>query len=115
MDVETKIGLHAVAPLIFLTEHLQRGVRLDGRSLLSSRQIVTKRGVLCNCPSASVKIGNTMVICSIKFLIGVPNTHHPNKGDVLFDMNVLNLRIENRNKTSTELEVASTLQKLVER
>ena len=119
MNLETEIGMQAIDPKAYLTGHLQRGLRLDGREPLEMRplscKVLSRGDGSSGLISVCVGLGGTIVTCSVSVLIGTPSYHTPDCGDLLFDMKILESRLESRNKTHEELEVERVLQRLLEK
>lgn len=114
-DAELAIGIHAINPEAYLLEHLKRGVRLDGREILQSRPIKCQNNYIPKHPSAFVSIGDTSIICAVKFLIGTPGILATDCGDILFDVTIAGPKSDSsRGKSPLELQIETTLHTIVE-
>ena len=65
----------------YVTKLMNQGKRMDGRGLLEYRKITIISNFIPKAEgSADVRIGNTRVICGIKYDIGKPYSDNPDKG-----------------------------------
>ncbi len=68
----------------FLNDLLAKNQRLDGRDLLSYRQIKITPGVIPNAEgSAMVTFGNTKILSGVKLGVGEPMPDKPGEGNLL--------------------------------
>ncbi len=68
----------------FINDLLMKGMREDGRDLLSYRDIKIKTGVIPNAEgSAQVTFGNTKVLAGIKVGAGEPMPDKPGEGNLI--------------------------------
>ncbi|MBI4176364.1 MAG: exosome complex protein Rrp42 [Candidatus Aenigmarchaeota archaeon] len=60
---------------------VSNGERLDGRGMYDYRKITIEKGAVATADgSARVKLGNTEVICGVKFSVGEPFSDTPDEG-----------------------------------
>uniref|UniRef100_A0A336LSU3 Ribosomal RNA-processing protein 43 n=1 Tax=Culicoides sonorensis TaxID=179676 RepID=A0A336LSU3_CULSO len=70
-----------IYPVKYFRDYLQHDIRPDGRSLLGSRPIqINVNSIGTAEGSATVKLGNTIVVCGIKAEISTPTATEPNRG-----------------------------------
>ncbi|MDD5178076.1 MAG: exosome complex protein Rrp42 [Candidatus Nanoarchaeia archaeon] len=69
----------------YVKELIKQGKRMDGRSLEEYRNIVVEYGISPKNAegSARVKIGETEVVCGIKFEVGTPFPDKPDEGTIM--------------------------------
>lgn len=73
--------LKVVQPTEYLQRFIEKNIRPDGREFLESRDIQVNLGPIKRSQgSATVRIGNTIVVCGIKAEIAVPTALHPKRG-----------------------------------
>ncbi|KAJ3254636.1 Exosome complex component RRP43 [Boothiomyces macroporosus] len=78
LDAET---FKKIQPKEYLRRFLQQDTRPDGRAVSESRQINFNADPISKCVgSATVKSGNSMVICGIKAEITTPDPLYPKQG-----------------------------------
>jgi len=71
---------------------IKEGERLDGRTLNDYRNIEIKVNNIKSADGSSwVKLGNTEVVCGIKFVIGVPYPDSPDEGNMSFNLELTGL------------------------
>lgn len=65
----------------YISKLLKQGKRIDGRGLFEFREITVKTGFIPKSEgSADVHIGDTRVMCGVKYDIGTPFSDNPDKG-----------------------------------
>ncbi len=75
-----------------MNEMLSKGMRLDGRGLLDTRELVVTPNVIEKAEgSARVKLGNTELIAGVKVNLGTPFPDTPDKGLLIVSAEVLPL------------------------
>ncbi len=71
---------------------MKEGQRLDGRGLNDYRDIEIKVNNIKSADGSSwVRIGNTEVVCGIKFIIGTPYPDSPDEGNMSFNLELTGL------------------------
>jgi exosome complex component RRP42 len=66
---------------IQIAQNIEKGTRLDGRSLLETREIKLEQGLIQKAEgSARVKLGNTEILVGVKIETGEPFPDTPNEG-----------------------------------
>jgi exosome complex component RRP42 len=75
-----------------MNEMLSKGMRLDGRGLLDTRELIVTPNVIDKAEgSARVKLGNTELIAGVKVNLGTPFPDTPDKGLLVVSAEVLPL------------------------
>lgn len=104
MELSTLQNINAAEQLkVFV----QNRIRLDGREFTSHRNVsVTKSYIKAKnvYGSSFVKIGETVVVCGINLLVGVPSIDAPSHGDIG------NYAVSFRHRTSTLTHLSTPLQ-----
>lgn len=77
-------------PLEYFCEHVRHGVRVDGRpSLGSLRPVAISVGTIATADgSATVKQGNTVVVCGVKLELAEPKPEEPDKGYIVANVDL---------------------------
>jgi exosome complex component RRP42 len=75
-----------------ITNNIKENKRKDGRGLLDYRNLEIKTGVINTADgSAWVKLGETEVICGIKFGVGAPYPDSPDEGSMSLNLELTGL------------------------
>ncbi|XP_063696228.1 exosome complex component RRP43-like [Culicoides brevitarsis] len=70
-----------IYPVKYFRDYLQHNIRPDGRNLLGSRPLqLNVNSITTADGSATVKLGNTVVVCGIKAEIATPTVTEPDQG-----------------------------------
>ena len=68
----------------YLKERLSKGIRDDGRNLLSFRKISLETGKIPHAEgSAEIRLGNTKILVGIKMDVGEPMKDKPDEGSIM--------------------------------
>jgi len=71
--VDAAAAFQRLHPRAFLQKFVNQGVRPDGRSLAESRPLSIEKGVVSATDgSGRVTLGDTIVLCGVRFLVGEP-------------------------------------------
>ncbi|XP_012527138.1 exosome complex component RRP43 [Monomorium pharaonis] len=80
MDLQYK----TIHPMKYLQDHLEQGVRADGRKFLSFRPVsINVSSIIQADSSALFKLGDTSVVCGIKAELATPKADTPDHGYIV--------------------------------
>lgn len=96
-----------------MLRNLEKGIRLDGRSLDEYRQITIETGVSATAEgSARVSIGNTTVIAGVKLGLEKPYPDTPDQGNLMINAELLPLSsplFESGPPSATSIELSRVI------
>jgi len=78
------VEFRALQPAEYYRQHIDQGVRPDGRKLHERRPIAVSSGTISTADGSSVvRQGNTTVVCGIKLELGPPRPEEPDLGYIV--------------------------------
>ncbi|TRY63837.1 hypothetical protein TCAL_04901 [Tigriopus californicus] len=91
MDAQSSVSeFKGIQPLEYFQQHIENGIRVDGRrSLHDFRPVTISQGTISSADgSAVIKQGNSVFVCGIKLELAPPNPNEQNKGFIVANVDL---------------------------